>query len=66
MSETTVTDVRPGGVPVVGQTASMSRTVSHRDIELFSEISGDDNPLHDDEEYATALPPDAGGAPTGG
>jgi acyl dehydratase len=56
MSETTATDVWPGGVPVVGQSASMSRTITHRDIELFSEISGDYNPLHYDEEYAAASP----------
>ncbi|HEX5541941.1 MAG TPA: MaoC family dehydratase [Micromonospora sp.] len=32
--------------PAVGDTAEMSRTVTARDIELFTEISGDRNPLH--------------------
>ena len=38
----------------VGATASRSRVVEARDIELFTEISGDRNPLHYDEELATA------------
>ncbi|MEO7982137.1 MAG: MaoC family dehydratase [Sporichthyaceae bacterium] len=38
--------------PEVGQKAEMSRTVGDRDIELFTEISGDRNPLHYDEEAA--------------
>ena len=38
--------------PRVGQTASRSRLVTRRDIELFTEISGDRNPLHYDEEVA--------------
>jgi len=45
-------DVWPGGIPVVNQKATRSRTVSARDIELFTEISGDRNPLHYDEEVA--------------
>jgi acyl dehydratase len=36
----------------VGATARRSRTVSHRDIELFTEISGDRNPLHYDDAAA--------------
>src|SRR3954451_9530425 len=38
--------------PRVGQTASRSRLVTRRDIALFTEISGDRNPLHYDEEVA--------------
>lgn len=38
--------------PSVGQTAARSRTVTERDIELFSEISGDFNPIHYDAEIA--------------
>lgn len=38
--------------PEVGQRAELSRTVGDRDIELFTEISGDRNPLHYDEEAA--------------
>jgi len=49
-----VSDVWPNGMPRVGQTARRSRQVSARDIELFTEISGDRNPLHYDEEVARA------------
>lgn len=38
--------------PRVGETAERSRTVGRRDIERFTEISGDRNPLHYDEEVA--------------
>lgn len=44
--------VWPDKMPEVGQKAQRSRVVSARDIELFSEISGDYNPLHYDEEIA--------------
>ena len=40
--------------PFVGQTAQLSRTVSENDIILFTEISGDRNPLHYDEAAAKA------------
>jgi len=36
----------------VGDKARRTRTVSRRDIELFTEITGDRNPLHYDEELA--------------
>lgn len=36
----------------VGDSASMSKTVSDSDITLFAEITGDRNPVHIDEEYA--------------
>jgi acyl dehydratase len=38
----------------IGQTARRTRIVQRRDIELFSEITGDRNPLHYDEAAATA------------
>jgi acyl dehydratase len=41
-------------VPTTGATASRSRRVTRRDIALFTEISGDRNPLHYDEELAAA------------
>lgn len=44
----------PKGAPRVGQTAERSRTVTARDIELFTEISGDRNPLHYDAAAARA------------
>ena len=38
----------------VGQTARRTRQISARDIELFTELTGDRNPLHYDEAAATA------------
>jgi len=43
----------PNGAPAVGDRASMSRLVDAADIGRFSEISGDFNPLHYDEAYAS-------------
>jgi acyl dehydratase len=36
----------------LGQTAQRTRVVTQRDIELFTELTGDRNPLHYDEEVA--------------
>ncbi len=47
-----MSDVWPKGAPRVGQRAERSRTVDATDIELFTRISGDRNPLHYDEEAA--------------
>lgn len=44
----------PGGAPEIGDKAERSREVTARDIELFTAISGDRNPLHYDEEAARA------------
>ena len=41
-------------MPEIGQTAWRTRLVNARDIELFTEITGDRNPLHYDEAAATA------------
>jgi acyl dehydratase len=41
-------------VPVVGEIARRSRVVRERDIELFTELTGDRNPLHYDEAVARA------------
>ena len=46
----TKNEIWPNGIPIVGQKAQRSRLVTSRDIELFTEISGDKNPLHYDEE----------------
>ena len=40
--------------PAVGSVARRSRVVTTRDIELFTEISGDRNPLHYDAALAAA------------
>ena len=42
----------PRGMPSVGDIASRSRRVAPEDIELFTAISGDRNPLHYDAELA--------------
>ena len=48
-------EVWPNGMPKVGQIAKRSRSVTTRDIELFTAISGDRNPLHYDVEVAKDL-----------
>ena len=45
-------DVWPHGAPAVGQTAERSRRIEPEYVELFTEISGDRNPLHYDEAAA--------------
>ena len=40
--------------PRVGNTARRARKVSQRDIELFTELTGDRNPLHYDAAAAAA------------
>jgi acyl dehydratase len=42
----------PKGAPKVGERAERSRTVDAMDIELFTRISGDRNPIHYDEKMA--------------
>ena len=44
----------PNGMPEVGQKAQRSREVTARDIELFTDISGDRNPIHYDKKVAAA------------
>jgi 3-hydroxybutyryl-CoA dehydratase len=40
----------------VGDTHTFSRHISADDVRLFAEVSGDDNPLHLDPEYAATTP----------
>jgi acyl dehydratase len=47
-------EVWPGGQPEVGDTAERSRSVTANDIELFTDISGDHNPIHYDAELAAS------------
>lgn len=47
-------EVWPGGMPAVGDRAERSRVIGPDDIELFTKISGDRNPLHYDAEAARA------------
>lgn len=44
----------PKGAPRAGDRAELSRAVEASDIELFTRISGDRNPLHYDEAAARA------------
>jgi acyl dehydratase len=44
----------PSGPPAIGQTAELARIVAPDDIERFTQISGDRNPLHYDPEAAKA------------
>lgn len=46
----------PNGAPQVGQRAERSRLIQPEYIELFTEISGDRNPVHYDEQAARASP----------
>lgn len=40
----------------IGESASLTRTLTQQDIELFAILSGDVNPAHLDEAYAMASP----------
>jgi 3-hydroxybutyryl-CoA dehydratase len=40
----------------LGQSAEVSHTVTDADIRAFAEVSGDNNPVHLDEDYAAATP----------
>src|SRR3954470_3184041 len=42
------------GRPEEGAGASRTRTITERDIELFTELTGDRNPLHYDSDAASA------------
>lgn len=41
---------------VVGQQAEISKVVTHQDIRMFADVSGDDNPVHFDNELAKKTP----------
>lgn len=38
----------------VGETASVSKTITDADIEAFAELTGDRNPVHLDDEFAAS------------
>jgi acyl dehydratase len=44
------------GQPVPGSRAERSRTTTMRDVEMFTEMTGDRNPIHYDVELATKSP----------
>lgn len=47
-------EVWPNGQPTVGDTAERTRVIAEVDIETFTAISGDRNPLHYDEAMAAS------------
>lgn len=53
-NDTEAADATAGGIPPVGRTARRSRTVTSDDIIRFTAMTGDRNPLHYDEQLATA------------
>ncbi len=59
MSDAQITDGWAGvtnGKPRVGQSAQRSRTTTMNDIHAFTEMTGDRNPVHYDEELAKKTP----------
>jgi acyl dehydratase len=44
------------GRPVLGSSAERSRTTTVRDVEMFTEMTGDRNPIHYDLELAASSP----------
>ena len=44
------------GRPTLGACAERSRTTTMRDVEMFTEMTGDKNPIHYDVELATNSP----------
>ena len=49
-----MTSCWPSGPPAIGATAELSRTIGPDDIDRFTQISGDRNPLHYDPAAAKA------------
>ena len=49
-------DTTKNGKPNIGATAQRTRATSMRDVELFSAITGDMNPLHYDAALAAETP----------
>lgn len=45
-----------GGKPKIGETGERTRQTSVRDVEMFSEMTGDTNPLHYDTALAAKSP----------
>lgn len=47
-----VQGIEPRPVPALGTRATITRTITDNDVTQFAEITGDDNPVHLDEQYA--------------
>ena len=39
-------------IPALGETASLTRTVTESDIQQFADLVGDHNPVHVDDTFA--------------
>ena len=39
-------------IPMLGETASLSKTISESDVQQFAELVGDKNPVHIDDTFA--------------
>ena len=52
MTSNPQTGHRQSGTPRIGAVARRTRAVTRRDIALFTEITGDRNPIHHDDEAA--------------
>ncbi|EQB16731.1 MULTISPECIES: bifunctional enoyl-CoA hydratase/phosphate acetyltransferase [Sphingobium] len=52
MSDETIIENRTFDEIVIGATASLTRTLTEQDIQLFALVSGDVNPAHLDADYA--------------
>ena len=39
----------------IGQTAENKKIITEKDISIFSELTGDNNPVHNNEEFAKKL-----------
>jgi acyl dehydratase len=52
----TIWDRTIRGMPAVGAVAERTRTTTMRDVEMFTEMTGDRNPLHYDAALAAATP----------
>ena len=56
ISTADIWDATMGGKPAVGAAAERSRHTSMQDVEMFSEMTGDRNPLHYDAALAARSP----------
>jgi acyl dehydratase len=56
MSKESPWNATRAGRPAVGAHAELSRTTTTRDVEMFTEMTGDRNPIHYDAELAAKTP----------
>ena len=56
MSNQCLWERTPAGRPQLGSHAERSRTTTMRDVEMFTEMTGDKNPIHYDADLAAKSP----------